>query len=53
MDDTNKEHPGLTSFYYSGVEPSKLTVILKLFSKGDQIKVKLTNLEFPKTKNLV
>ena len=40
--------PGLTSFYYSGAKPTNGSFILKLFSKGDQWKVKLANLKFSK-----
>lgn len=40
----------LTSFL-KGVKPSNGTFILKLFFKGDQLKVKLSNFKFPKFSN--
>ena len=50
--------PGVNYFFYWGVEPSIWTLMFEslLFSnleiKGDQLKVKLTHLTFPKTNNL-
>ena len=41
--------PGLTSFQYQGGKHTNGSFIVKLFSKGDQLKVKLTNLKFQKT----
>ena len=40
--------PGLTDFYYSGAKPTNSSFIFKLFSKGDQLKVKLANFKFSK-----
>ena len=40
-----KNTPGLTSFYYQGVKPRNSSLFF-LFSKGDQLKVKLANLKF-------
>ena len=47
--DPNKKTP---QGYYQGGRTFKWTLTLKLFSKGDQLKVKLTNLKFPKTNHL-
>ena len=43
--------PGLTSFYYWGVKPTNSSLIIKLFSKGDQLKGKLANLKFSKIRD--
>ena len=41
-----KSTPGLTSFW--GVKPRNGSVIFNLFSKEDQLKIKLANLKFSK-----
>ena len=40
--------PGLTRFQYQGGKPTNGSFIFTLFSKGDQIEVKLANLKFSK-----
>ena len=38
--------PGWLVFIVIGVKPTNGSLIFKLFSKGDQLKVKLANLKF-------
>ena len=47
-----KKLPGANDFYSQGGRTFKWTLIFRLFSNGDQVKVKLINLKFPKTNNL-
>ena len=43
-----KNTPGLTSFYHQGVKLTNGSIILNLFSQGNQLKRKVANLKFSK-----
>ena len=47
-DPNKKNAPGLTSFYYYWLKPTNCSFIFTLFSKNDQLKIKLANLIFSK-----
>ena len=43
--------PGLICYYYYEAKPTNGSFIFKLFSKGNQLKVKLANLKFSKIRD--
>ena len=46
-----QKHPGVDKFWLLGVQPSNGTFRFDLFSKGNQLNIKLPNLKFPNIKN--
>ena len=44
--DPDNKHPGVDQFLVLGGKPTNGRLIFKLFSKGDQLKVKLAKLKF-------